>query len=297
MIVDDLINFRNKLLEYYVYRKKQITNHEKLTRKESEDRASIYNEISVSAGKYAPLVKEYTGLESIHTSAGLQDVWNWAFSFEANTLVLSALNDCIQATGRVIGKLEDDIKKGKRDKRTGELITTDDKTNKKVIEVPPESIFRETPPQAFISHGKESVALRKLKEFLETLGIEPLIVKKQASLDKNVPDKVNLYLGQADFVIILATGDDTVTDKKTGKEIIQPRQNVIHEIGLAQKTHPGRIIYLLEEGAEFPSNIRPKVWESFKQRNMMDAFLGIVRELRAYGILKATKFPIEEHQS
>jgi len=60
-----------------------------------------------------------------------------------------------------------------------------------------------------------------------------------------------------------------------------------------QKTHPGRIIYLLEEGANFPSNIKPKVWESFKQRNMMDAFLGIVRELRAYGILKVIKHPVE----
>ena len=164
-------------------------------------------------------------------------------------------------------------------------------TEPSVIEVPPESIFREMPPKAFISHGKESVALVKLKEFLETLGIEPLIVKKQPSLDKDLPDKVNLYLSQADFVIILATGDDTVKDK-TGKETKQPRQNVIHEIGLAQKTHPGKIIYLLEAGAEFPSNIRPNVWESFKQRNMMDAFLGIVKELRAYGILKVTKYPL-----
>jgi len=168
-----------------------------------------------------------------------------------------------------------------------EILGVESKPN--VIEVLPESIFREVPPKAFISHGKESSALRKLKEFIETLGIESLIVKKQASLDKDLPDKVNLYLSQADFVIILATGDDEFEGKR------HPRQNVIHEIGLAQKMHSGRIIYLLEQGAEFPSNIRPKVWESFKQRNMMDAFLGIVRELRAYGILKVTKYPIEEH--
>ncbi len=167
-----------------------------------------------------------------------------------------------------------------------EMLGVEEKST--VIEVPPESIFREVPPQAFISHGKKTAALRKLTEFIGTLGIEPLIVKKQASLDKDLPDKVNLYLSQADFVIILATADDKVEDK------LQPRQNVIHEIGLAQKTHSGRIIYLLEEGAEFPSNIRPKVWESFKQRTMMDAFLGIIRELRAYGILKVIKFPIKE---
>jgi hypothetical protein len=160
---------------------------------------------------------------------------------------------------------------------------------KEQISIAPEEIFQLVPPKAFISHGKESAALRNLREFIETLGIEPLIVKKQASRDKDVPDKVNFYLNQADFVIILATGDDEFEGK------LHPRQNVIHEIGLAQKTHPGRIIYLLEEGTEFPSNIRPKVRESFKRRNMMDAFLGIVRELKDYGILQVIKTPKKEH--
>jgi len=139
------------------------------------------------------------------------------------------------------------------------------------------------PPKAFISHGKKSVALNKLEEFLRALGIEPLVVKEQPSLDKTLDDKVNYYLSQADFVIILATGDDKVEGK------LQPRQNVIHEVGLAQNIHAGKIIYLLEEGAEFPSNIRPKVYEPFKQRNMMNAFLHIAKELRAYGMLKAVK--------
>lgn len=174
-----------------------------------------------------------------------------------------------------------------------ETQPTSKREPKDTVEVSPESVLREVPPSVFISHGKESIALGKLKEFIETLGIEPLIVKRQASLDKDLPDKVNLYLNQADFVIILATGDDTVRDKGTGAQIMQPRQNLIHEIGLAQKTHPGRVIYLLEEGTDFPSNIRPRVWESFKQRNMIDAFLGLIRELRAYGILKVTKYPVE----
>ena len=187
------------------------------------------------------------------------------------------LSYCIDVTHVAIGRLQDDIARGHRDAE-GNLIEK------------PCAVDTE-PPKAFISHGKESAALRKLREFIETLGIEPLIVKKRASLDKDVPDKVNLYLNQADFVIILATGDDIVKDKRTGKEVIQPRPNVIHEIGLAQKAHPGRIIYLLEEGAEFPTNIRPRVWERFKQRDMMDVFLGMVRELHEYGILKIIKTP------
>ncbi len=138
-------------------------------------------------------------------------------------------------------------------------------------------------PRAFISHGGESIALTKIERFLSELGVEPLIVKDKPTLDKDLPDKVDSYLNQADFVIILATGDDEIVGKR------QPRQNVIHEIGLAQKTHAGKIIYLLEEGAEFPSNISPKVRESFNQDNMENVFLRIVIELRALKILRAGK--------
>jgi len=121
VIVDELKDFRDKLMKYIMYRRKHILEQENLTKKELAEFGPIYEEISISAGKYAPLIKEYTGLEKITTSAGLQDVWNWAFSFEQNTLVLSALSDCLQATGRTIGKLEDDIEKGVRDKQ-GKLI-------------------------------------------------------------------------------------------------------------------------------------------------------------------------------
>ncbi len=279
MIVDDLINFRNKLLEYYVYRKKQITNHEKLTRKESEDRASIYNEISVSAGKYAPLVKEYTGLESIHTSAGLQDVWNWAFSFEANTLVLSALDDCVQATGRVIGKLEDDIKKGKRDQNTGERIG--------VISTKLDTSIR---PKAFIVHGGKSGVLEKLREFVEALGIKPLIVEMLPSKGMTLADKVKKYQQEADCAIILATRGGII-DTKSGKQ--HPRLNVIDELSSFWEAFPERVIVLLERGAELPSNKSGLTYEPFARQSMDRAFTAIARELTEMKILKAVK-PLEE---
>jgi predicted nucleotide-binding protein len=243
--------------------------------------------------------------ENIHPNEGrkLQDTKTP--SYMTYGIILDNLLEAVHIYSVFLGSLREELKRYPEyilDVPTSLVeevmaIKTPQPTSKRepkaTMSVSPESIFREVSPSVFISHGKESVALRKLKEFIETLGIEPLIVKEQASLDKDLPDKVNSYLNQADFVIILATGDDTVKDKKSGAEVIQPRQNVIHEIGLAQKAHPGRVIYLLEEGANFPSNIRPKVWESFKQRNMMNAFLGIVRELRAYGMLKVIKYPVE----
>ncbi len=212
------------------------------------------------------------------------DIWRTGLAANPSAPInFDCLNACIDITNEAIGKLEAAYKV-EEEKSISELFSEEPK--KLAPKTSPKNVNY---PKAFISHGKESTALRKLKEFIETLGIEPLIVKKLASMDHDLPEKVNLYLGQADFVIILATGDDIVTDKSTGKKIKQPRQNVIHEVGLAQKTLPGKIIYLLEAGTVFPSNISPKVWERFKQRNMLNAFLCILRELRALGILLAIK--------
>lgn len=138
-------------------------------------------------------------------------------------------------------------------------------------------------PKAFISHGKESNALSKLREFITALGIDPLVVEHQASKDMALDSKVEHYLEQADCVIILATGDDNINGK------LHPRQNVIHETGLAQKSFPGKIIYLLEKGAEFPSNISPKVRVSFTKELIDQAFIAVARELKAFGIIKAEK--------
>jgi predicted nucleotide-binding protein len=146
-----------------------------------------------------------------------------------------------------------------------------------------EAGIRQERPKVFIGHGGESVALDKLCRFLKALEVEALVVEEQPSKAKALDDKVEHYMAEADCAIILATGDDEIEGK------LHPRQNVIHEIGLAQKTFPDKIIYLLEEGTEFPSNIKPKVWESFTQESMDEAFIAVARELRAFGLIRAAK--------
>ncbi len=138
-------------------------------------------------------------------------------------------------------------------------------------------------PKVFIAHGKDSLALTKLCRFLTQISIDPLVVEDKPSEGRAVDDKVDFYLNQSDCAIILATGDDQIDGK------IHPRQNVIHEIGSAQRIFPRKIIYLLEGGTEFPSNISPKVWQSFNQECMEEAFITIARELIAFGLLKSVK--------
>ena len=85
-----------------------------------------------------------------------------------------------------------------------------------------------TPANIFISHGKESEALNLLNNFIRAIGLIPVIVIEQPSQGMSLDDKVIGYMRRCAAAIILATGDDKVE----GSEHFQPRQNVIHEIGI-----------------------------------------------------------------
>jgi predicted nucleotide-binding protein len=131
----------------------------------------------------------------------------------------------------------------------------------------------------FISHGKHTPALDRVERFIRALGFVPVIVAREPSLGKSVDDLVEEQMTGCLCAIILATKDDKVQD------YFQPRPNVIHEIGLAQEKFRNRVIYLKEEGCEFPSNVQPKVWEDFTQESLENVFEKIVKELRGFKLL------------
>jgi predicted nucleotide-binding protein len=134
-------------------------------------------------------------------------------------------------------------------------------------------------PKAFVAHGPSSEALNKLCELLEALGVKPLVVERLPSEGRSINENVEHYLGQADCGIVLATADDLVDGR------YQPRGNVNIEIGRFQERFGGKVVFLLEEDAAFPTNVEEKVWERFSQSSMDKAFLKLVRELRAFGLL------------
>ena len=270
-LLAQLNEFLKKLDSYSAFRytqTKRITFTNKEVREASELRDSLLEEI----GPISRYIDELGCTNVIKVKRdGETYTLTWgdeALKMIAYKYTLSELAIGIDTIKKAIGQLKYDIEHGVRNDN-GDIIKP--------------LLANNQPAKAFISHGKQSNALNKIERFLRELGIEPLIVKDQASQDKTVDDKVNYYLDQSDCVVILATGDVSIDTK------LHPRENVIHEIGLAQKTLAGKIIYLLEKGAEFPSNISPKVWETFKQSNMENVFQRIIIELRAFGILQTKK--------
>ncbi len=144
----------------------------------------------------------------------------------------------------------------------------------------------EITPKAFIVHGGKPGVLEKLREFVEALGIKPLIVEMLPSKGMTLADKVKKYQQEADCAIILATRGGII-DTKSGKQ--HPRLNVIDELSSFWEAFPERVIVLLEKGAELPSNKSGLTYEPFARQSMDRAFTAIVRELTAMKILRAVR--------
>jgi predicted nucleotide-binding protein len=278
MIVDELKDFRDKLLMFLLYRRSQLIEQRSLAEKETNNLASIYNEVSITVGRYAPLIKECTGLSTIPVGATQEDIWNWAFRLSSrNTLVVSALDQCVQAIGRTIGQLEDDIRTRKRDAKTGKLMGKS-------------GMFKSEPPKAFIAHEGETRALNILKEFLEALGIQYFIAESKASNGRSIEKQVNWTQSKADFAICLATKGKTI-NKKTGKHYMA--LNIADELGRARQVFGNKIILLEQKGLEPHTNIREIVYENFTTTNMEKAFIKIAKELANWGFI--TVGTLKEH--
>lgn len=274
-IVAELENFRNQLMRYYIHRRKVIMDERTLTKEESANANRLYAELGATAGKFSSLIHELTGVSKVSTKDGTYDVWYAALSTVANPLIVSALDLCIQAITRAIGKLEDDIKQGIRDDQTGTLLVSSSQGQFKI-------------PKAFIAHGGNSTTLNKLNEFLQALGLDPTAVNLLPSRGMSLEDKVDQYIKDADCGIVLAIRDVAIKEK-TKKPNQHPRPNIINEIERLRAAFPDKTILLVEKGVALPATVTGLTYEPFTRQSLDRAFIKIARKLHKFGILKAIK--------
>lgn len=231
---------------------------------EERKRESIREELVRKSGGLKQIVVHLTGKQYGQQFNESFDIWSEALGASLDSPLqrwcLGALMDNVN---EAIGRLEAEPKLEKLFKKTPSF----------------------EPPKAFVAHGGESAARDKLEDFLTAQGVTPIIVEKQPSQGRSKDKNVEHYLKLCNCAIILATQGDV--DGRTGELI--PRGNILIEIDRCQEILPDRMIYLLEEGAKFPTDIDEKVWERFTEESMDKAFMKIAKELRAFGLLKALK--------
>jgi predicted nucleotide-binding protein len=269
-MIDRLKEFLNKLVSYEHYQSAFL--EEGLTETKTKTMMTMRGELIRDCGRLEPIIVELPGKERVSLIEGGQEREFDMFLLGLGSFITpqarQALRYCIDVTNSAIGRLESDVEMRIRDKEG------------KVLEQP--AGVGIAPPKAFIAHGGESAARDEVEDFLTALGITPIIVEKQPSEGRSKDKNVEYYLKQCKCAIILATKGDV--DGRTGQFI--PRGNILNEVGRYQEILPNRMVYLLEEGVKFPTNIDEKVWERFTKESMDRALIKITKELRAFGLIR-----------
>lgn len=127
-IIKDLETFLEELRNYREFRKQMKRGT--FTSKELEQIADLRRTLVRKSGKYKYLIAEITGIENvpivINNKEYPTDIWSVGLLGNPVTRTPTALAYCIDSVGQATGKLEDDIKMGKRDTQTGEILTKAD---------------------------------------------------------------------------------------------------------------------------------------------------------------------------
>ena len=116
----ELNDFYLQLIEYTGLLER-LLNKKRLTNKQQDRVAELFETICLQIGRNGSLIVELTGIERIAVGDKECDMWTLATRLIPDKLTLNALEYCIPATKRAIGQLQEDIQRGVRDKQ-GKLI-------------------------------------------------------------------------------------------------------------------------------------------------------------------------------
>jgi len=134
----------------------------------------------------------------------------------------------------------------------------------------------------FIVHGSDNESKLSLESLLRDVGLDPIILHKQANEGKTLIEKFEEYAGKAQYAFVLFTPDD-VGGKDEKHLRPRARQNAILEYGyFLGKLKRKNVCCLYKEGTEIPSDMDGLVYIKFL-KTPEDSYREITRELQAAG--------------
>lgn len=117
----------------------------------------------------------------------------------------------------------------------------------------------------FIVHGHDSTAMYELKDFIVSLGLEPIALFQQDDRGMAIIEKFEYYGATCDCAVVLLTPDDKVS-AASGSDQWRSRQNVILEMGwFMHKVGRSRVILLHKGPVEIPSDILGVLYLEFNK--------------------------------
>jgi predicted nucleotide-binding protein len=146
-----------------------------------------------------------------------------------------------------------------------------------------------TPRRVFVVHGHDESAKNELERFLMDVGLEPIVLHRQADRGMTIIEKLEAHSDVGFAVIILTpdevaylAADESKDDVHRTKEK-RARPNVILEFGYFLGTlGRGRVCCLYTGGVALPSDMSGILYKSYTAR-VKEAFTDLRKELIAAG--------------
>ncbi|MEA4926331.1 MAG: nucleotide-binding protein [Syntrophomonadaceae bacterium] len=117
---------------------------------------------------------------------------------------------------------------------------------------------QDTKHKVFLVHGKDNNAKAELESLIYRVGLEPVVLHRQANLGKTIIEKVEKY-SEVDYAVVLLTPDDVgALFVKDGFPDLKPRarQNVLFELGyFCGLLGRSKVSCIMKSTVEKPSDI------------------------------------------
>lgn len=150
-------------------------------------------------------------------------------------------------------------------------ITQEQLNASQAVKEPPALVVPPPPPggghafntsQVFIVHGHDELAKLEMIDFIESLGLEPIILHMQASSGRTIIEKIEHY-SNVGFSIVLYTPCDIGSKAGALVGSYRARQNVVFEHGyLIGKLGRSRVTAVVKGTVETPNDISGVVYVS-----------------------------------
>ena len=168
-----------------------------------------------------------------------------------------------------------------------ELITIYYKVVEENIEVPQSSAVKTK--KVFIVHGRDEISKTNLEVFLREIGLEPIVLHRQADVGQTVIEKFEAN-SDVGFAFILLTPDeiayllpqDSLPDNEREKEL-RARPNVMFEFGyFVGKLGRSKVCCLYTGDVVIPSDLNGLIYKKFNS-SIEEVAYSIIKDLRATG--------------
>jgi len=143
---------------------------------------------------------------------------------------------------------------------------------------------REKGRKVFVVHGHDEGAKQRVARFLETLGLQPIVLHEQPDEGNTLIEKFEKHASNVDFAIILLTPDDIGYPAGRQTEAKpRARQNVILELGFfVANLGRGNVVALHTGNVEIPSDYHGVLYQEMDMGGGWQ--LRVAREMKTAGI-------------